>query len=30
MNQKTQERKPVNLQEALTYLNEFLAYDGTR
>ena len=26
--QKTGESKPVNLQEALTYLNEFLAYDG--
>jgi hypothetical protein len=26
--QKTQERKPANVQEALTYLNEFLAYDG--
>jgi len=25
---KTQERKPTNLQEALTYLNEFLAFDG--
>jgi len=25
---KTQERKPANLQEALTYLNEFLAFDG--
>jgi hypothetical protein len=27
-NLKTQERKPANLQEALTYLNEFLAFDG--
>jgi hypothetical protein len=26
--QKTQERKPANVQGALTYLNEFLAYDG--
>jgi hypothetical protein len=25
---KTQERRPANLQEALTYLNEFLAFDG--
>ncbi|MGC1648142.1 MAG: abortive infection family protein [Candidatus Sulfotelmatobacter sp.] len=25
---KTQERKPTNLQEALTYVNEFLAFDG--
>lgn len=24
----TQERKPANLQEAVTYLNEFLAFDG--
>jgi len=27
-NLKTLERKPANLQEALTYLNEFLAFDG--
>jgi hypothetical protein len=26
--QKTRETKPANVQEALTYLNEFLAYDG--
>ncbi len=26
--QTTQQRKPANLQDALTYLNEFLAYDG--
>lgn len=26
--QKTHETKAVNLQDALTYLNEFLAYDG--
>ncbi len=26
--QKTGEHKPANLQDALTYLNEFLAYDG--
>jgi hypothetical protein len=25
---KTQEQKPAKVQEALTYLNEFLAYDG--
>ena len=25
---KTKERKPANLQEPLTYLNEFLAFDG--
>jgi hypothetical protein len=24
----TRDRKPVNIQEALTYLNEFLAFDG--
>jgi hypothetical protein len=27
-NKETQENKPANLQDALTYLNEFLAYDG--
>ena len=26
--QKTQEHRPANLHDALTYLNEFLAYDG--
>ncbi len=25
---QTQQKKPANLQEALTYLNEFLTYDG--
>lgn len=28
MHQTTREQKPANVQDALTYLNEFLAYDG--
>jgi NADH:ubiquinone oxidoreductase subunit D len=27
-NKETQQNKPANLQDALTYLNEFLAFDG--
>ena len=28
IDKQTQRSKPLNLQDALTYLNEFLAYDG--
>ena len=28
IDRQTQQSKPLNLQDALTYLNEFLAYDG--
>jgi hypothetical protein len=28
VDKQTQQSKPLNLQDALTYLNEFLAYDG--
>lgn len=28
IDKQTQQSKPLNLQDALTYLNEFLAYDG--
>lgn len=28
VDRQTQQSKPLNLQDALTYLNEFLAYDG--